>query len=233
MLFILGVIFIIITLGIVVYNRPKGQPVIEAILDSTDNLYVDRARLLEDKKKDKKDKKKKDKKKNKKEEPNIVIGDDCSGSLECPASLGNGGMKNEQRCRKILERIFGKPFPSVRPNWLKNPATKRNLELDMYCHKLEFVNSKGQLKQVRLAAEYDGKASHYEVGSFHKTKKELLYQMKKDMFKTKLCKKLGVTLLRIPYWAKQDLEGYIVRKLQEIDLIPQGFKSLKLKVNNV
>jgi len=224
MLFILGVIFIIITLGIVVYNKPKNQPVLEAILDSTDNLYVDRAHLLEDKKKDKKDKKKKDKKKkkNKKEEPNVVIGDDCSGSLECPSSLGNGGMKNEQRCRKILERIFGKPFPSVRPNWLKNPATKRNLELDMYCHKLEFTNSKGQLKQVRLAAEYDGK-QHTAMTGFHANKKQLLYQMKRDQYKEKRCKELGVTLIRIPYWAKQDLEGYITRKLKDADLIPQNF----------
>ena len=205
MLFVLGFIFIIVTLGIVVYNRPKGQPVIEAILDSTDNLYVDRAHLLEYN--DKKKKKKNKAKKNVKKEPKVIIGDDCSTSLECPASLGNGGMKNEQRCRKILERIFGKPFPTVRPNWLKNPATKRNLELDMYCHDL------------RLAIEYDGQ-QHYKMTQFHGSKKALLYQMKRDQYKEKRCKELGVTLIRVPYWAKQDLEGYITRKLKEINLLP-------------
>lgn len=207
MLFVLGLIFIIITLGIVVYNRPKGQPVIEAILDSTDNLYVDRAHLYEEKKKVEKKVKKKNRKKDKKEEPAVIAGDDCSGSLECPTSLGNGGHKNEQRCRAILERIFGKPFPTVRPKWLKNPATKRNLELDMYCHEL------------RLAAEYDGK-QHYKMTQFHGSKKELLYQMKRDQYKAKKCKELGVTLIRIPYWAKQDLEGYITRKLKEIGKMP-------------
>lgn len=218
MLFVLGVFFIIVTLGIVVYNRPKGTSAIEAILDSTDNLYVDRAGRGPYKP----SKSSGPIKSKKKVEPSVIIGDDCSESLECPASLGNGGMKNEQRCRKILERIFGKPFPTVRPNWLKNPGTKRNLELDMYCHKLEFVNKRGVTKRVRVAAEYDGK-QHTAMTNFHGSKKELLYQMKKDAYKTKRCKELGITLIRIPYWAKQDLEGYIFRKLEEADLVPKEY----------
>jgi len=219
MLFVLGVVFIIITLGIVVYNRPKGVTPIEAILESTDDLYVDRAhkeyigpkRVKKDKKKDKK---------RKKEEPQVIVGDDCSGSLECPVSLGNGGHKNEQRCRMILERIFGKSFPSVRPNWLKNPATKRNLELDMYCH------------QLRLACEYQG-IQHYKMTQFHGNKRELLYQMKRDAYKAKKCKELGVTLIQVPYWANSDLEGYITRKLEEIHKLPPGFHSIKLAKENM
>lgn len=203
MLFVLGFIFVIVTLGIVVYNRPKGVTAIDAILDSTDNLYVDKAQ-----KEIFKPNKPVRKKKKKREEPAVVIGDDCSGSLECPISLGNGGMKNEQRCRKILERIYGKPFPTVRPNWLKNPATRRNLELDMYCHEL------------RLACEYDGK-QHTMKTKFHRSKKELSYQMHKDMYKTHRCKKLGITLIRVPYWAKADLEGYITRKLKEAGVYPK------------
>ena len=35
--------------------------------------------------------------------------------------------KSEERCREIFEGIFKKPFPSVRPDWLKNPQTKQNL----------------------------------------------------------------------------------------------------------
>ena len=149
-------------------------------------------------------------------EPDIIIGDNCDGSLECPKDSGNIGHKNEQRCRKILEDIFKKPFPSVRPKWLKNPATKRNLELDMYCHDLGILNKWG--KKVRLAAEFDG-AQHSKMTGFHKNKTELLYQIRKDQYKDKRCKELGITLIRVPYWAHEDLKGYITRKLVDIGLL--------------
>jgi len=215
MLFVLGVFFIIVTLGIVVYNRPKGQPVIEAILDSTDTLYVDRAV-----KKFKKEKNKKKRKKKKRIEPQVIIGDDCSESLECPKSMGNGGMKNERRCRAIIERIYGEKFPTVRPKWLKNPATRRNLELDCYCHRLHI---EGREKPIRLALEYDG-SQHTKMTSYHGgDKRKLLNQMKRDKYKELKCKKLGITLIRVPYWAKGDLEGFITRKLDEIGILPSGY----------
>lgn len=31
----------------------------------------------------------------------------------------------ENTMRRILERLFGKPFPKVRPPFLRNPATRR------------------------------------------------------------------------------------------------------------
>jgi len=209
MLFVLGIVFIIIAIILIIYYKPHDKNAIEAILDSTD--YFDYG--LEDSKitKTKKIKKIKLIKK----EPEIIIGDDCEFSIECPKDTGNIGHKNEQRCRKILEDIFQKPFPSVRPKWLKNPSTKRNLELDMYCHDL-VVNG----KKVRIAAEFDGK-QHTQMTGFHKNKKELMYQILKDQYKDKRCKELGITLLRIPYWATDDLKGYITRKLDDIGLLPK------------
>ena len=38
--------------------------------------------------------------------------------------------KNEKECRRVLETLFEAPFPSIRPDWLKYPKTKRNLEID-------------------------------------------------------------------------------------------------------
>ena len=206
MLFAMGIIFIIVSIGLIIYNRPKGVSPIDAVLDTTNDMYVDKA-MIDLVKNEPVQISKKKKKKVVMEEPAVIIGDDNSESLECPESLGNGGQKNEKRCRAILEKLFGKPFPSVRPKWLKNPGTKRNLEIDMYCHEL------------RLGVEYDGK-QHTQMTSFHRDKRELLYQMKKDQYKDKKCKELGVTLLRVPYWAKSDLEGYITRKLREIGKIP-------------
>lgn len=224
MLFVLGVIFIIVTLGIVVYNRPKGTTAIEAILESTEHLNVSKEKKYHTEKIKSLSKKKK---KKKEEDPAVVIGDDCSESLECPEPRDGVGQKNEQRCRAIFEKIYGKPFPSVRPKWLKNPATKRNLEFDMYCHKLEFTNNRGAFKRARIAGEYNGQ-QHYKMTQFHGSKKELLYQMKRDAYKTKKAKELGITVIPIPYWAKSDLEGYIIRKLDEVGLIPKEFSSLKL-----
>jgi hypothetical protein len=220
MLFVLGIIFIIISISIAVYNRPKNKSVAEAILDSGDNLYIEKAKKGNLKKNNIKPKKKRKKKKVEPAEPGVVIGDDCSDSLECPKPYPDNGNKNEHRCRLILQEIYGKPFPSVRPKWLKNPATKRNLELDMYCHRLEFINNKGVKKVVRLACEYDGK-QHTAMTQFHGSKRELLYQMQRDKWKNLKCKKLGVTLLRVPYWAKEDLKGYITRSLDSIGLLPK------------
>ena len=38
----------------------------------------------------------------------------------------------EEKCRKIFQELFKKEFKSVRPDWLKNPWTYQNLELDGY-----------------------------------------------------------------------------------------------------
>lgn len=205
MLFVLGIIFIIISICITVYNKPKNQSIADAILDSGNTMHIEKASKAT---KTQKPNKKPRKKIKIAPEHDIVIGDDCSQSFECPKPYPDNGNKNENRCRKILEKIFGQPFPSVRPSWLKNPATKRNLELDMYCHNL------------KLAAEYDG-AQHSKMTKFHGSKKELLYQMQRDQYKNKRCKELGITLLRIPYWAKSDLEGYITRTLKENNLLPE------------
>src|SRR5690606_33925395 len=147
----------------VVYNRPKGTGVIEAILDSGEMLNVENAIKVP----------KPPPKKRKVQfvDPPVMIGDECSESLECPVPRPENGNKNENRCRVIMEKIFGKPFPSVRPKWLKNPATRRNLELDMYCHSIELPGFK---KPIRLAVEYDGK-QHTMLTKFHNSPKDLIY----------------------------------------------------------
>lgn len=147
-------------------------------------------------------KKKKGKKKVEHPEPEILIPDDCSESLECPVPREGGTrFKNEERCRAIMEKIYNKKFPSVRPSWLKNPATKRNLELDIYCHEL------------RLAVEYNGK-QHYQKTKFHKSHKDVVYQFRRDQFKAKRCQKLGITLIEVPYWVRpEELERFLRQQL--------------------
>ena len=123
--------------------------------------------------------------------------------------------KHEERCREIFEEIFDTKFKSVRPNWLENPVTKKNLELDGYAPNISTKLGKG------LAFEYDG-AQHSEYNKhFHRSgPDEFIYQVKKDSWKDLKCKEQGVMLIRIPHFvAFQDLERYIKQKLTREGLI--------------
>lgn len=113
--------------------------------------------------------------------------------------------KSENLCRKIFEDIFGKGFPSIRPDFLKNPTTGHNLELDGYCESL------------KLGFEYDGVQHAKFEKHFHKSTKDFVYQVAKDDFKTQKCKMLGIDLIRIPHYIHpNELKDYILRVLRKI-----------------
>lgn len=93
----------------------------------------------------------------------------------------------EKICRNFLENTFKKPFPKCRPDWLKNPVTANNLELDCFS------------SELNLAVEYNGR-QHYEfVPKFHKTKNDLYNQKYRDDIKKRLCYKNGVDLIIVSY----------------------------------
>lgn len=114
--------------------------------------------------------------------------------------------KNEARCRDIVEKLFNKKFVSIRPEFLKNPVTGKNLELDCYC------------EELKLAFEIDGVQHSKYTPHFHRQGvEEFLYQIKKDDFKTKKCKLEGVDLIRIPHYIAPDsLEDYIKKEVLKI-----------------
>jgi len=104
----------------------------------------------------------------------------------------------EEECRRILETMFGVPFPKVRPNWLVNPKTGHNLELDCYN------------KSLKLALEYNG-IQHYEHPNFTgQTEEEFIAQKQRDAYKREECVRKGVKLIEVPYnIPTQELESYI------------------------
>lgn len=144
-------------------------------------------------------------------------------TLEKP-KVHNGGRynKNEERCRKILETLYNEQkFPSVRPNWLKNPDTKRNLEIDCYCHELRLPHKN---KTVRLGLEYDGRGHRAFTPTFHRNRKEFVGQVKRDKLKNQMCKDNGVYLLRVPDFVRPEgLKRYIVDNLIKMDLLPNDY----------
>lgn len=115
-------------------------------------------------------------------------------------------LKSENRCKVIFEKIFNKKFPSIRPDFLKNPITGLNLELDGYC------------EELKLAFEYQGAQHSKYIPHFHRTgPQEFMYQVKKDEYKAKLCKLRGIDLIHIPHYIHYDkLEEYILRTLKKI-----------------
>lgn len=125
--------------------------------------------------------------------------------------------KHEERCREIFQDIYHKSFKSVRPNWLKNPVTGRNLELDGFCPDIRTPKGMG------LAFEYDGQQHSKYNKHFHRSgPNEFKYQVKKDQYKDVRCEQEGVMLVRIPHFvAYEDLQRYITNKLDKLRLLPR------------
>lgn len=95
--------------------------------------------------------------------------------------------RGETACRLALEQIYGVPFKSVRPNFLKNPETGANLELDCYNESL------------KLAVEYNGEQHYHFPNVFHRTMEEFIQTVRRDELKRKLCDQAGVYLIPVSY----------------------------------
>ena len=110
--------------------------------------------------------------------------------------------KGERICREFMQRYYGKIFKQIRPDFLKNPLTNRNLELD------------GYNAELSLAFEYNG-VQHYEYPNiFHKTKKEFEQQLSRDNYKRRVCDRVGIYLINIPYTVPYDkIPDYIKDRL--------------------
>lgn len=112
---------------------------------------------------------------------------------------------NEYIACRVLEEIYEVPFEKVRPEFLKNPITKRNLELDCYN------------QDLRIALEYQG-PQHYEWPNFTKQSYEdFKKQVLRDKFKEKRCEEECIKLIKVPYTVKgeEDIRKYILNEINE------------------
>ncbi len=85
---------------------------------------------------------------------------------------------------QAAERLTGRKFVKVRPDWLKYI---RNLELDGYCEVL------------KLAIEYQGKQHYTYMPNIHRTEETFKDAQKRDEFKREQCMKHGIKLIEVPY----------------------------------
>lgn len=120
---------------------------------------------------------------------------------------------HEEKCRDIFEKIFQTNFPTTRKvKWLRNPETNRPLELDGFNPYIKTPIGTG------LAFEYDGAQHAAPNGHFHgmDAVKEFSSQFRRDQYKSDLCKKHRVMLIRIHHLVDFDqLENFIRKKLEK------------------
>lgn len=119
--------------------------------------------------------------------------------------------RSEKLTREIFERIMSVEFPTIRPDFLKNPKTGYNLELD------------GYNENLKLAFEYNGE-QHYKFKKyFHDTEDAFKIQREHDEFKYKKCVELGITIISIPYtfncYDPKKLENFIKDELIKHEFI--------------
>lgn len=111
--------------------------------------------------------------------------------------------RGEEECRNSLEEFFGVPFPNIRPDFLKNPETGRNLELDCFNARL------------KLAVEYNGQQhygynEHFHGGDTNK----FVSQADRDDFKEERCKDLDICFISVSYNVPvKYIKHYLLRKL--------------------
>jgi len=104
--------------------------------------------------------------------------------------------------REILSRIKGeKIIRNARPDFLKNPKTGRNLEIDVW------------IPGLKIGFEYNGEYHYHEI---NRSAEALAYTKKKDTLKKKLFKKNGYKLVVIPYTEKKKIPEIVSEALSEI-----------------
>ena len=134
---------------------------------------------------------------------------DMNNLLSVPEHKNQQGKdsKGEILCRRILESKFGKSFKKARPNFLRNPVTGGDFNLELDCYN----------EELGLALEYNG-AQHYKyIPYFHKNKEAFLNQKYRDEMKKSKCKENGISLIEVPYTVRlEELDGYIEKELYKI-----------------
>lgn len=116
----------------------------------------------------------------------------------------------EEECRAIFTDIFGVEFTTIRPDWLKNPETGRNLELDGYN-----PNIKSSIG-VGVAFEYNGSQHSFYNPHFHRSQEAFVKQVRRDHYKKKVCAERKIVLISIPYHiTREGLSTFIRTELKK------------------
>lgn len=110
--------------------------------------------------------------------------------------------KGEIECKRVMESIFNRKFIKIRPKFLMNTETGKNLELDVYN------------PELKIAVEYSGEQHYRFIPYFHKRYSNFVKQRERDELKKELCEKNGILLIEVPYNV-EDIEKFIRYELKK------------------
>ena len=115
--------------------------------------------------------------------------------------------KGEGECRKVLQSIFRKPFTSQRPDFLRNPVTGGNFNLELDCYN----------EELQLAVEYNGIQHYKYVPYFHRNNDHFMTQKYRDDMKRRICKENNINLIEVPYTVKiGDIRQFIIDNCKKL-----------------
>jgi len=112
----------------------------------------------------------------------------------------------ENRIRKIVTNYFQKEFKCVRPNWLKNVLTGRNLEIDMFC------------EELKMGLEFSGIQHVKYTPFFHKSEQHFKDQLIRDQLKARLCREHGIKLIIIYHYEIENADDILDSEILKIVL---------------
>ena len=116
----------------------------------------------------------------------------------------------ELECRRVLQKIFNKPFNTIRPDFLRNPVTGDNFNLELDCYD----------DSLKLGVEYQGQQHYKYIPYFHKNKEAFRNQCYRDELKRRMCRDNRINLIEVPHTIKvQNIEDYIRKELKIIGYI--------------
>jgi len=117
----------------------------------------------------------------------------------CPICRNN---ISEELTRAYFESIFHKKFVKVKPIWLLNSRDNK-MELDGYC------------EELGLAFEYQGQQHYFPVHFYHQST-SFEQRVDDDELKEALCKRKGITLIKIPYdITYEKIYSFIITELKK------------------
>jgi len=123
-----------------------------------------------------------------------------------PKKSGSKESKGELECKRVLEKIFQKPFVKARPDFLNNPVTGGNHNLEIDCYN----------EELRVGLEYNGIFHSEYTPYFHKNKEAFYNTKYRDYMKNQMCKERGILLINVPHTVKlEDIENFILRELRK------------------
>jgi len=122
----------------------------------------------------------------------------------------------EELSCKVFEEYLGyKVHTNIRPNFLKNPKTNKNLELDIFD------------ERSNIAIEYNGYQHYIYPNSYHTSKKEFDEQIYRDKIKLELTSLNNIHLIHIPYYV--DTCRLVNGEYKKISNITKDYRKQKLK----